>query len=297
MEKQCRENKTDISERQVQILQTFLTKKMCAVLIALLGEELTNKDLAERLEMKTSALANLISRMNKCDVSLFEITKQNKNVWYSLSEAADCYARTFLVSDKIKTAEIIPFYEGVMQTEAACRNALVVWKERAKGNFIFELKQGIEQYYKGNGQLENQDVKVFFENLDDLIMQGQEDHTRRMINLIGFSDLEEDLLQQSELILSFRMLCGLYSENWELAQELVRSVYGKEPSVSVDFLKQSEGYSKEDIIGMVMAIQNLTEVAKGQKMDRKEIRERWSRYFEKGEQLLYVIADRCSDFE
>ena len=69
----------------------FITRQMARIMLLLLDHTMTNKEIAERMNLTSSALSNILQRMKKCEVELLSIEKKDKYVMYSLTSVAHLY--------------------------------------------------------------------------------------------------------------------------------------------------------------------------------------------------------------
>ena len=108
----------------------FITRQMARIMLLLLDHTMTNKEIAERMNLTSSALSNILQRMKKCEVELLSIEKKDKYVMYSLTSVAHLYTEMNLVLKDKKDLKLIQINETETVELTGCRNALVGLKER-----------------------------------------------------------------------------------------------------------------------------------------------------------------------
>ena len=85
----------------------FITRQMARIMLLLLDHTMTNKEIAERMNLTSSALSNILQRMKKCEVELLSIEKKDKYVMYSLTSVAHLYTEMNLVLKDKKDLKLI----------------------------------------------------------------------------------------------------------------------------------------------------------------------------------------------
>lgn len=79
----CEENNKFLDVESESIIRRFLTKQMIRILCLLWNCSLSNKEIADKMNLSSSALSNILQRMKKCEVALLMIEKK-KNILFIL---------------------------------------------------------------------------------------------------------------------------------------------------------------------------------------------------------------------
>lgn len=88
-------------------IDIFVTKQMCNLMLVLNDRTLSNKEIAEEMGVKTSALSNILQRMKRSAVKLLDIHKHEKHMMYSLIPIALAYREQRLVSQGNSSQKVI----------------------------------------------------------------------------------------------------------------------------------------------------------------------------------------------
>lgn len=281
---------TDESEA---LIRRFLTKQMARIMLLLVDHTMTNKEIAEKMDLTSSALSNILQRMKRCEVELLEIYKKEKYVIYSLTPAARAYAEKNLVLKGKDSVRLIKVNETDTLEWQNCRNALERLKERLGEDWDVEFPHCCFLHYENGGKNEIPEARSFFETAEELIIREQNEQWKRILDDLENEVCRKSYLRYADKFIFIRKLCFLDAENWKMAYRLIDDVFcGEEIRISYDFLADSGDLSKEEIVGMVKGLADIRKQSQERDLSGKEFLNEWERYFMPHEKLVYFIAEK-----
>lgn len=282
------------------ILSGFLTKQMLRLIVLLIKGTLTNKELAVRMGLSSSALSNILQRMKKCEIELLVVSREEKNVLYSLTPIVREYVEKNLpgiqIPDKIQTSEKIRLVR-INQMETVewrrCKEALEELRELAGPEGTAELLEYCTFYYTGSQDKVPDAARDFFEALEELIIEEQTQQTEWILNRLEEMGLKALCQKYLKRLVGVRKLCTLDTVNWEAAARFTDDFFLSEDRyVSIDFLKSCYDFSTEDIIDMAMGLSEIIKASVGRIISKKDFIAAWSRYFKNHDKLVFYIGEK-----
>lgn len=287
------EKTNELSDEKEIILHRSLTKQMIRILLLLLSGTMTNKEIAEKMNLSASALSNILLRMKKCEIELLTITRKDKNVLYSLSPIAREYAKKNLLKNNGDDTKLIRINEVNTVEYQMCKESLNVLKEKLGEDWEADFFECCIEYYKYNHK-ENvmPEAANFFENMEELVIKGQDTQLELMWQELGIGGFKKKYQEYINKFIYIRILCNLDAEAWKLAYQFVDEMMsGEEIRFSYDFMVHCE-LGKEDILNMSNGLLYIVNCSKDMKLLKKGFLEHWSKYFGQHERLLYYIAEK-----
>lgn len=276
-----------------EVIRRFLTKQMARIMLLLLDHTMTNKEIAEKMDLTSSALSNILQRMKRCEVELLEICKKEKYVMYSLTPVAHAYTEKNLVLKGKSGVKLIRVNETDTIEWQNCRNALERLKERLGEDWDVEFPHCCFLHYENGRKNEIPEARRFFETAEELIIREQNEQLKRMLDDLGNEVCRKSYLRYADKFIFIRRLCFLDAENWKMAYRLIDDVFcGEEIRISYDFLADSGDLSKEEIVKMVKGLADIRKQSRERDLSKKEFLEEWGRYFLPHEKLVYFIAEK-----
>ncbi|MCI9201393.1 MAG: winged helix-turn-helix transcriptional regulator [Lachnospiraceae bacterium] len=274
-------------------IRRFITRQMARIMLLLLDHTMTNKEIAERMNLTSSALSNILQRMKKCEVELLSIEKKDKYVMYSLTSVAHLYTEMNLVLKDKKDLKLIQINETETVELTGCRNALVGLKERLGEDWDVEFPRRCFLFYENGQRGEMPEADTFFEKVEDLIRKEQLEQLEILLNELENETCRKSYLRYIEKYISIRKLCFLDAENWKIAYRFIDDIFcGDEICISYDFLANSGDLSKEEIIKMVKSFSEIIKQSQKEGLSKKGFLEVWEKYFYPHEKLAYFIAEK-----
>lgn len=280
------------SDKQ-SIIDSFMTKQMVRIMLLLLDCTMTNKEIAQRMNLTSSALSSILKRMKNCEVDLLAVQKQDKNVLYSLTPIAQEYAEQNLIVKGKKDVKLIQINEKKTLEWVKCHDALKKLKERLGEDWDVEFPRCCFMYYENGKKGEVPQADAFFEAMEDIIIAKQEEQLENILDELGNESCRKLCLKYMNKYSSIRKLCSLYDEDWKLAHRFIDDVFsGEGMCVSYTFLAESGDLGKEDIVKMIEGLAEVMTQSKEMKLSKWDFSDIWGRYFYPHEKLLDKIADK-----
>ena len=275
------------------IIRRFLTKQMARILLLLMNNKMTNKEIAERMNLTSSALGNILHRMKKCEVELLKTSKQDRYVLYSLTPVAREYAKKYLIVKDKNDFKLIHINETETVELLNCRNALINLKDKLEDNWDIQFPRCCISYYEKDVKGEIAEADDFFDAIEELIVKDQSDQLEEILNELGDEISRKNCLIYINKFIYIRKLCCLDAENWKMAYQFIDDIlYGDRMCISCDFLAKSDSLSKDDIVKMANSISEIMYYSKKKSLSKGEFFDTWSRYFFPHERLIYYIAEK-----
>lgn len=284
------ENYTLLTSESELTIRRFLTKQMVHILLLLLNCNMTNKEMAEKMGLSSSALSNILQRMKKCEIALLLMGKKEKFVLYSLTPIAKEYTEKFLVEKDLK---VIQIHENETIELINCQNALEKLKDKLGKEWNTDFSYWCFSYYENNERRKMPEVDCFFEAIEELIINEQFSQFEYIMN-----ELEDDVSRKNcfryiNKYIGVRRLCFLDAEDWRIAYRFIDDIFrGEEMCISCSFLEKSGDLTKEDIIKMSNGIYEIIKCSLKRKLTKGEFLDAWSRYFFPHEKLIYYLAEK-----
>lgn len=275
------------------IIRRFLTKQMVRILLLLLNDTMTNKEIAEQMHLTSSALSNILQRMKKCEIDLITAEKKERYVLYTLTPIAREYVVKNLIVREKSDLKVVQINERTTAEYIDCQNALSVLKEKLGNEWESEFLDSCSQYYKyQNKEAVIDEAVAFFERLEELIIKGQTTQLEWILDELDSEISKNKCLEYIRKYTYIRVLCDLDAEDWERAYQFVEDTMdGDEICFSYDFMINCN-LSKEDILGMADGLMYIIDCSKRMKLSKKEFLIQWSKYFFQHEKLLYIIGEK-----
>lgn len=270
-------------------LEKFLTKQMCKILLILSHKTLSNKELAKRMGLSSSALGSILQRMKKSKIQLLIMDREDRYVFYSLSSVAYAYVKDNLVEKEDSEENIIRFGDEKTSDYIECTEALCKLKNCLSVDSMRELENFFNSFYvKGNR--ENRSV------LDDFIIRlakmKQEDCGENFDKMIAELDgvvLRENILHCVNLYLSMMRLRDIYDQEWELAYDFVDSIFEfKGEGVGLKFLEKCKNLETEEIAEMGKGLFEIASISKRNNHSRIEFVDCWEVYIPRRQFIRYI---------
>lgn len=282
-----------LTDKNELIIRRFLTKQMVRILLLLLNNMMTNKEIAGHMQLTSSALSNILQRMKKCEINLITTEKKEKYVLYTLTPIAHEYVLKNLIVRETSDLKVIQINERNTKEFIDCQNALSILKEKLGNEWEAEFLDCCSQYYKyQNKETVTGEAANFFESLEELVIKGQTTQLERILDELGSEISKNKCLEYMRKYASIRMLCNLDAKDWERAYQFVGDVMdGDEIHISYDFMIHCD-LSKEDMLGMADGLAYIIDCSKKMKLPKKEFLKQWEKYFFQHERLLYIIAEK-----
>lgn len=275
------------------IIRRFLTKQMVNILCLLLNFSMTNKELAEKMGLSSSALSNILQRMKKCEIELLVMEKREKYILYSLTPIAKEYTEKFLVIKEKKDLKVIQIHENETIELINCRNALGKLKDKLGKEWNADFSYWCFCYYENNERRKMPEADNFFETLEELIINEQFSQFEYIMEELEDDGSRKNCLRYINKYIGIRRLCFLDAENWKTAYQFIDDIFcGEEMRISCSFLEKSGDLTKEDIIKMSNGIFEIISCSLKKKMTKEEFLDAWGKYFSPHEKLAYYLADK-----
>ncbi|MBD5474193.1 MAG: winged helix-turn-helix transcriptional regulator [Lachnospiraceae bacterium] len=275
------------------IIRRFLTKQMVQILLLLLNYSMTNKEMAEKMRLSSSALSNILQRMKKCEIELLVMEKKEKYILYSLTPIAKEYTEKFLVVKEKKDLKVIQIHENETIQLINCRNALRKLKDKLGKEWEADFSYWCFRYYENGERGKMPEVDSFFETLEDLIINEQFSQFESIMDELEDEVSRKNCLRYINKYIGIRRLCFLDEDDWKTAYQFIDDIFrGEEMCISCSFLEKSGDLTKEDIIKMSNGIFEIVNCSLKKKMTKGEFLDTWSKYFISHEKLAYYIADK-----
>lgn len=275
------------------IIRRFLTKQMVHILLLLLNCNMTNKEMAEKMRLSSSALSNILQRMKKCEIKLLVMEKKEKYILYSLTSIAKEYTERFLDTKDKKDLKVIQIHENETVELINCRNALEKLKDKIGREWDADFSYWCFRHYENNERGKMPEADCFFEAIEELIINEQFSQFECIMN-----ELEDDVSRKNcfryiNKYIGIRRLCFLDAEDWKTAYQFIDDILrGEEMCISCSFLEKSEDLTKEDIIKMSNGIFEIINCSLNKKLTKGEFLDTWSKYFFPHEKLIYYLAEK-----
>lgn len=275
------------------VIRRFLTKQMVRILLLLLNDMMTNKEIAERMQLTSSALSNILQRMKKSEIELLTTEKKEKYVLYTLTPVAREYVTKNLIVREKSDLKVVQINEKTTAEYIDCQNALNSLKEKLGSAWETGFLDVCLQYYKyQNKELVVDEAVVFFERMEELIIKEQTTQLEWILDELGSEISKNQCLEYVRKYTNIRELCNLDEKDWERAYQFVEDAMdGDEMHFSYDFMMHCD-LSKEDILGMADGLVYMIDCSKKMKLSKKEFLNQWRKYFFQHEKLLYIIAEK-----
>lgn len=282
-----------LTSESEQIIRRFLTKQMVQVLLLLLYCNMTNKEMAEKMRLSSSALSNILQRMKKCEIELLVMEKKDKYILYSLTSIAKEYTEKFLDTKDKKDLKVIQIHENETVELINCRNALEKLKDKIGKEWSADFSYWCFRYYENNERGKMSEADCFFEAIEELIINEQFSQFDCIMD-----ELEDDVSRKNcfrylNKYIGVRRLCFLDAEDWKTAYQFIDDIFcGEEMCISCRFLEKSGDLTKEDIIKMSNGILEIVNCSLNKKLTKGEFLDTWSKYFFPHEKLIYYLAEK-----
>lgn len=275
------------------IIRRFLTKQMVYILLLLLNCNMTNKEMAEKMGLSSSAISNILQRMKKCEIELLVIEKKEKYMLYSLSPIAKEYAEKFLIIKEKSDFKVIQIHESETIELINCRNALGRLKDKFGKDWNADFSYWCFRYYENDEKKKMPEVDNFFETIEELIINEQFPQFEYIMEALEDDASRKNCIRYINKYIGVRRLCFLDGEDWKTAYQFIDDIFrSEEISISCEFLKRSGVLTKEDIIKMSNGIFEIINCSIKKKLTKEEFIDTWSKYFFPHEKLVYYLAEK-----
>lgn len=271
-------------------IKLFITKQMLRLMLLLGDRTLSNKEIAEEMGCKPSALCNLFNRMKGSKIPLLDAYKQDKYTMYSLSAIALRYIQQYVETTKNDEQKVIYLHNEAQE----CLLTLNRLRESTGDDFEIKFIERLMIYCKDN-EKDDQDVFcAFMKCLENLIIKDQMGEFTAVLEKFKAYSIREKLQEHFRGCIYIRRLCRINENNFKVAYEFVDSYFNSKcQSIDVDVLKKcKEEITMDELIGITEALKEMEKDERGRSMSKEVFQERWNSYFSGHEQLLYYIAEK-----
>lgn len=282
------------------VISGFLTKQMIRLIVLLADGTLTNKELAVRMGLSSSALSNILQRMKKSEIELLDVIREEKNVLYSLTPIAREYAEKNLPEIQTPNRSQTPGKIRLVRINEMetvewrrCREALEELKEWAGPEGTAELLECCTLYYTGSQDRVPAAARDFFEALEELIIEEQTKQADWILDRLEEIGLKKLCRKYIKKFVSVRKLCALDAADWEAAARFTDDFFlSEERYVSIEFLKSCCDFGMEDIIDMAMGLSEIIKASVGRIFSKKDFIAAWGKYFRNHDRLVFYIGEK-----
>lgn len=287
------ENDKYLTPDLILTIRRFLTKQMVRILLLLLKQDMTNKEMAENMELSSNALSNILQRMKKCEVTLLTMEKRDKYLLYSLTPIAREYTQKFYTVRGADDFKIVHINENETVEFINCRSALDKLKEKLGDEWDVEFPRHCILHYENSKRDRMPESDLFFETLEMLIFKEQFLQVEYIMNELGDGTSRKTCMKYINKYMHIKRLCLLDAENWKMAYQFIDDLFSREQiCISYDFLRNCGDLSKEDILDMVNVLVEIINDSKERKLTKGEFFDVWSKYFGPHQQLIYYVAEK-----
>lgn len=271
-------------------IKRFITKRMLWFMLLLGDRTLSNKEIAEEMGCKPSALSNLINRMKESKIPLLEVYRQDKYVMYSLSAIALKYIQQYAETVEDDGQKVI----HLRSESQECILRLKRLRESVGDDFEIIFIDKLEKYNICNIDSNVDDFYNFMECLENLIISDRVGEFTSVLEKFKSDYIREKLQRHFERCIYIRRLCQINAKDFKVAYELVDSYFNSKcQSIDVDVLKKcKEEITMDELVGITEALKEMEKGERGKSMSKEVFQGIWSRYFSGHEQLLYYIAEK-----
>lgn len=277
-----------------ELIAAQLTKQMIRILQLLQGDELTNKDLALKMNLTSSALSNILARMKKSDVELLRFQKRDKYIYYSLTPIASEYVTKNLTARLKTDFKVIAMSNRTDYLFHGCKECILAMRDDWGDDFNREFFTSLVQYFGKVKDNVSSNFTNFMINVEKMVIAQDDSALEEALMLVSEQMIKDELKKYIDKCKSLRKLCELDNENWRLAYELVDSFVDTDgTSISFEVLCKCETLSKTDVIGICYCLASMLERVKEDYISKNDFFDIWGQYFEPQEKLLYYIAEKC----
>lgn len=283
-----------LTSEVLQYLKQFVTRQMLCFMLFLGVRTLSNKEIAEGMRCKPSALSNLIDRMKKSEIRLISYVKQERYMMYSLTPVALEYIRQYAETSEDSEHKIVRMHDETQE----CQLALKKLHENIEDDFESIFIGMLLQYKNGqNKKEEMKDFYFFMKCMKELIFKDYIREYKEMLQNFTSSYLRSELQNYFAKYIHIRKLCRIDVNNWEVAYELVDSYFdSKGKSISLNVLRRCrEEVGMDEVIGIAESLGEMKKMESGENLSKEDFRQKWSECFSGHEQLLYYIAEKVSN--
>lgn len=278
----------------MQYLKKFVTRQMLCFMLLLGARTLSNKEIADGMGCKPSALSNLIDRMKKSKIPLISFVKRERYMMYSLTPAALEYIRQYMETPEEHEHKVVRLRNEMQD----CQMALKRLHEDIGNDYENELIAMLLLYE--NGQYEEEGMEsfcLFIDCMKKLIFKGYIREYKEMIQKFALSRLRDKLQNYFAQYIHFRKLCEIYMNDWEAAYELVDSYFdSKGKSIGLNVLKRcGENIGIEEIVDIAETLGEMKKTNSEKGLSKEDFRQKWGECFSGNEQLLYYIAEKVTN--
>jgi len=244
-----------LTPEEEHVISRFLTKQMKRILFLLFDNSMTNKEIAEQMDLSTSALSNILQRMKKCEIQLLTLIKEEKYMLYSLTPLAYEYTENYLIAKGKADFKLIQLNHLETAELINCRNNLDLLKERLGESWDIEFFRCCINYYENDGKNVDSEAASFFESVEELIIKEQMKQLELIMNEFGDEATRKLYLKYIQKYIHIRRLCLWDAEEWNLAYRFIDDIfYGEKMCISLEWLTNSGSVSQEDIINIARGL-------------------------------------------
>lgn len=278
-----------IEEDTRRYLKKFLTKQMCKILIILFSQTLSNKELAEKMGISASALSNILIRMKTSKVKLFNIQREDKYIFYSLTVVAQAYVKSDLITVEDQDIKIIQFKDDETLSFLECSGAVNKLKNNLQLNSEKEFFRFMIVNYVNEDREKKNDLSNFINYFIKLDNEKHKEVSCKIIEKFGDPPLEKNLLHCVSLYKAMLNLCNM---SWELSYKCVMSLFESQGAgLSMAFIKECKCFEGSEIAEMGEHLWEIVKISEMSRLSMEEFIACWSTFFE-NKQFLYFVASR-----
>lgn len=288
------ESKKILTSEIVEYLKKFITRQMLCFMLLLGARTLSNKEIADGMGCKPSALSNLIDRMKKSKIPLISFVRRERYMMYSLTPVALEYIRQYMETPDEHEQKLVRMRDEVQE----CHLALKRLHENLGDDFESKLILMLLSYINGQYEEEGMEEFCFFmECMKKLIFKNHIREYKEMIHKFASSCLRDKLQNYFTKYIHIRKLCEIHMNDWETAYELVDSYFdSKGKMIGLNVLKScGEDIGMEEIIGITVSLGEMMKADDEKSLSKEDFRQKWGDCFSGHEQLLYYIAEKVTN--
>lgn len=267
---------------------------MIRLIVLLADSTLTNKELAIKMSLSSSALSGILQRIKKCEIDLLAVRKEDKNILYSLTPIAREYAeKKLLEAESQKNIRLVQINQLETVEWRQCTEALEGLKEQLGTDWAADFQEYCVFYYTDNREKVPSEVSHFLETLEELVIEGQLRQFDRILDQLDEFGLKNLCLKYINNLINIRKLCSLDEGNWELAGQFIDELFLSDMLyVSIDFLDKCYIFTKKDITDMAKALSEIIKKSCGKIFSKNDFIASWGRYFRHHDQLVFYIGEK-----
>lgn len=274
-------------------IREFLTKQCIKVLINLFDQRLTNKELAETMQIASNTLSNILQRIKNSQLDLLIVEHEGRNTYYSLSLIGKTYVERYLLhsslqKEKLKNAIT---QKGIM----ALNNMKNAWGKHwdIKLDEILFAHFDKKNIYSVDYSGQEENFQQFISVIEELKLEEQLDEVQKIYDMLD-PFLVKRIEKSFASLMGVKYLCILYEMDWEMTLRLIDDFFDKRDYIKVEMFNKFREYNVEsdDVQAAFNDLNEIIETAKIDKMTKDMFYEKWKNCFKPNESLAFYIATK-----